>query len=180
MKTIFQNSTLELIKGDIVTLSVDAIVNAANKKLTSGGGVDGSIYQAAGPELLKAGLRLGGCETGEAKITLGYNLSARFVIHTVGPVYGQMDGMEASFLEDCYKNSLALADQKHLISIAFPSISTGAYGFPIEEAVPIALESVKEYLEGHPQTTLRRIVFVCYSEEDFHAYYREFGVLFGS
>src|SRR5579872_1611212 len=103
-----QNTEIQIFRGDITQLNVDAIVNAANNKLTGGGGVDGAIHRAAGPELLKACLRLGGCKTGEAKITLGYNLPSKFVIHTVGPIYGQQDGFEASFLEDCYKNSLAL------------------------------------------------------------------------
>ncbi len=169
------HTEIQIIQDDITRLAVDCIVNAANKKLSGGGGVDGAIHRAAGDELTKACLRLGGCNTGEAKITLGYNLPAKFVIHTVGPVYGAMDGMEASYLEDCYKNSLALADVKHIKTIAFPSISTGAYGFPIEEAAPIALESVREYIEEHPDTGLKQIIFVCFDSTDAGVYRRTAG-----
>jgi O-acetyl-ADP-ribose deacetylase (regulator of RNase III) len=120
----YKKISIELYKGDITTLPVDAVVNAANNKLSVGGGVDGAIHKAAGPELAQACIRLGGCKTGEAKITYGYKLPAKFVIHTVGPIYGHMDGMEASYLEDCYKNSLAVADNHNVTSIAFPAIAT--------------------------------------------------------
>ena len=169
---------IEILQGDITTLPVDAVVNAANKHLSGGGGVDGAIHAAAGPELAKACLQLGGCETGQAKITYGYNLPAKFIIHTVGPVYGQQDGFEASYLEDCYKNSLALAEEKQLQSVAFPSISTGIYGYPLAEAVPIALESVKEYLEDHSKTSLRKILLVCFSETDFLQYQKSAAEIF--
>jgi O-acetyl-ADP-ribose deacetylase (regulator of RNase III) len=167
---IFQNTELQIVNGDITKLEVDAVVNASSKSLSGGGGVDGAMHAAAGPELFKACLRLGGCETGEAKITPGYNLPAKFVIHTVGPMYGQENGFEASYLEDCYKNTLTLADQKHITSIAFPSISTGIYRYPLSEAVPIALESTKEFLEEHAHTSIKKIIFVCFAEKDFKAY----------
>lgn len=166
----YKGVVIEVIKSDITTLAVDAIVNAANHKLTGGGGVDGAIHRIGGSELTAACLRLGGCKTGEAKITLGYKLPARFVIHTVGPIYGQHDGYEASFLEDCYKNTLALAGQKNIISLAFPSISTGVYGYPLWESVPLALESVKEFIDEHPGSSIKRIIFALFSEEDLEMY----------
>lgn len=173
------NTVIRIEQGDITKCPVDAVVTAANPKLTGGGGVDGAIHRAAGPELLRACLALGGCDTGEAKLTYGYNLPAKFVVHTVGPRYGEMDGLEASYLEDCYKNSLRLADEKRLASVAFPAIATGAYGFPLEEATGIAMESVQEYLEAHPQTSLREIVFVCYSEGDTAVYRSIYRDVFG-
>src|SRR5689334_8805825 len=138
---------ISIVQGDITKLDVDAIVNAANSSLLGGGGVDGAIHRAAGPGLVEECRGLGGCPTGDAKITKGYNLPARHVIHTVGPVYGRERGREKDLLASCYRRSLELANQHQLKSIAFPSISTGAFGYPITEAARIALETVKEELE---------------------------------
>jgi O-acetyl-ADP-ribose deacetylase (regulator of RNase III) len=157
MRYRIDSATIELVEGNIVTQDVDAIVNAANSSLLGGGGVDGAIHAAAGPELLAECRTLGGCPTGEARLTKGYRLKARHVIHTVGPVYsGQGD--EAALLAGAYRNSLALAAQHGLRTVAFPSISTGAYGYPLDEAAPIALRTVKEYLEANPGLDLVRFV----------------------
>src|SRR5262245_53285558 len=137
-----------IVKGNIAQQAVDAIVNAANRSLLGGGGVDGAIHRAAGPQLVEECRALHGCETGEAKITKGYKLPAKFVIHTVGPIYGSEDGNEEELLASCYTKSVALADEQGLKSIAFPSISTGAYGYPIEEASRIALQTVRDLLTG--------------------------------
>ena len=150
-------STVELIQGDIVTQDVDAIVNAANSSLRGGGGVDGAIHRAAGPELLAECATLGGCPTGEARITGGYRLKARHVIHTVGPVYHGRP-RDAELLASAYRSSLQLAAQHGLKTIAFPSISTGAYGYPLGEAAPIALRAVREFLEQHDSIALVRFV----------------------
>ena len=161
---------IEIIQGDITTQEVDAIVNAANRSLLGGGGVDGAIHRAAWPELLKECRELGGCETGDAKITKGYRLPARFVIHTVGPIYGHERGREAELLSSCYSKSLALAETHGLKSVAFPSISTGIYGYPIEEASVVALSTVKRFLESNPNVQLERIVLVTFSDSDYRAY----------
>ncbi len=167
-----------ITKGDITTFQVDAIVNAANKSLLGGGGVDGAIHRAAGPQLLEECRTLGGCETGQAKITKGYRLPARHVIHTVGPVWHGGDRNEDALLADCYRNSLALALEHGLKSVAFPSISTGAYGFPINRAAPIALRTVKEFLEANPQ--IEKVYFVCFSEGDLRVYLEKAGEIFAS
>jgi O-acetyl-ADP-ribose deacetylase len=156
-------SRMSVIQGDITRLEVDAIVNAANSSLLGGGGVDGAIHRAAGPELLEACRRLGGCPPGEARMTPGYRLSARFVIHAVGPVYHGGRSSEAEVLRSCYRNSLALAADARLSSVAFPCISTGAYGYPKAEACDIASSTVAEWLAASllPQA----VIFCCYDGE---------------
>ena len=162
------NATLEVCQADITTLAVDAIVNAANSSLLGGGGVDGAIHRAAGPELLAECRWLGGCRTGEAKITQGYRLPARWVVHTVGPVWrgGQHD--EAELLAAAYANSLRLAAEQGAQSIAFPCISTGVYGYPAREAAKIAVQAVRETLPQCPQ--IERVVFCCFSQQDAARY----------
>jgi O-acetyl-ADP-ribose deacetylase (regulator of RNase III) len=158
MQITIGNATLELVQGDITQQETDAIVNAANPSLLGGGGVDGAIHRAAGPQLLEECRTLGGCETGDAKITKGYNLKAKHVIHTVGPVY-RRDGTRApELLASAYRRSLEVASWNGLLSVAFPSISTGAYGYPLEEAASIALGTVRDYLMDHPEIELVRFV----------------------
>lgn len=152
------SSQLELVEGDITQQEVDAIVNAANTSLLGGGGVDGAIHRAAGPALLAACRKLGGCPTGEAHITGGGRLAAHHVIHAVGPVYRGGTRGEAELLAGAYRHSLELAEQHGLRSIAFPAISTGAYGYPKEEAAHIALSTIRDYLRTHPQIELVRMV----------------------
>jgi O-acetyl-ADP-ribose deacetylase (regulator of RNase III) len=154
---------IEIVEGDITRLDVDAIVNAANRTLLGGGGVDGAIHRAAGPELRAACEVLAGCETGEAKITPGFRLTARYVIHTVGPVWGGGERGEDKLLAACYRNSLALADKHSLSSIAFPAISTGAYGFPPQRAAMIALKTVLDNFDSSP--SIERVVFCCFGAE---------------
>ena len=154
---------IEIIRGDITKLAVDAIVNAANSSLLGGGGVDGAIHRAAGPELLAACRTLSGCATGEAKITAGYRLPARHVIHTVGPVWHGGSHGEPELLRGCYRNACRLAHQHGLKSIAFPAISTGVYGYPLREACRIALEEVRSALASYPE--LERVIFVAFSTE---------------
>lgn len=155
-------------KGDITKLSVDAIVNAANQSLLGGGGVDGAIHRAAGPELLAECRTLRGCNTGEAKITKGYKLSAKYVIHTVGPIYSGKE-KDASDLRNCYWNSLELAAKKDVHSIAFPAISTGVYGYPVLEATMIAIHTVRDWLKENSSYDLK-VVFVCFDERTYKGY----------
>lgn len=159
---------ITLVKGDITKQKVDAIVNAANKSLLGGGGVDGAIHRAAGPKLLKECNKLGGCQTGEAKITKGYNLPAKYIIHTVGPIYGKENGKEAELLASCYKNSLLLAKKYKIKTIAFPAISTGAYGYPKKEAAEIALKTIKEFINN--DDWFEEIKLVVFSEESYKIY----------
>jgi O-acetyl-ADP-ribose deacetylase (regulator of RNase III) len=161
---------LELVQGNIVEQDVDAIVNAANSTLLGGGGVDGAIHHAAGPQLLAKCATLGGCRTGQAKITPGYNLKARYIIHTVGPVYKSGTQGEAELLASAYRSSLQLAAEHGIERIAFPSISTGAYSFPLRPAAEIALQTVIEYLKGH--TGIKLVRFVLWGGESFDAYRR--------
>jgi O-acetyl-ADP-ribose deacetylase len=151
---------MEIIEADITTLDADAIVNAANRALLGGGGVDGAIHRAAGPDLLAACRKLGGCETGEAKITPGFRLKARHVIHTVGPVWEGGGANERKLLANAYSNSLALAKSHGLASIAFPAISTGVYGFPADRAAEIAVGTIANRLSG--DTHFQRIIFCCF------------------
>jgi O-acetyl-ADP-ribose deacetylase (regulator of RNase III) len=159
---------IRLILGDITTQKVDAIVNAANTSLLGGGGVDGAIHREAGPRLLEECRKLGGCPTGQAKITKGYNLPARFVIHTVGPIWRGGGNEEDDLLRECYNNSLRLAEQNRVRTIAFPSISTGAYGYPIKRASRIAITAVRESLPKLPG--IATVVFVCFSQSDYAVY----------
>ena len=159
---------ISLVLGDITEQKVDAVVNAANRTMLGGGGVDGAIHRAAGAKLLEECRSLGGCETGQAKITKGYNLPAKYVIHAVGPIWRGGKAREDELLRDCYLNSLNLAEQHGLKSIAFPSISTGAYGFPIRRAAQIATSAVRDYLSGSAE--IQEIVFVCFSKSDYDVY----------
>jgi O-acetyl-ADP-ribose deacetylase (regulator of RNase III) len=159
---------IQIIVADITTLTVDAIVNAANSSLLGGGGVDGAIHRAAGPELYEACRALGGCETGEAKITRGYRLPAKHVIHTVGPVWFGGEENETELLANCYRNSMRVARDNGLKSIAFPAISTGIFGFPADRAAQIAVKTVHDALSGDNQ--FERVIFCCFSPESaaFH------------
>jgi len=159
---------IKAIQSDITQLSVDAIVNAAKNSLLGGGGVDGAIHKAAGPQLLAECITLGGCPTGEAKITKGYNLKARFVIHTVGPVWQGGNNNEKTLLANCYRNSLALAVENNCTSIAFPNISTGIYGFPKEIAAEIAIREVRSFLLTNK--SISQLFFCCFDSENFAIY----------
>ncbi len=163
LKAETHGARLEIVVGDITRLQVDAIVNAANTSLLGGGGVDGAIHRAAGPELLAECRGLKGCTTGEAKITRGYKLPARFVIHAVGPVWHGGKSREEELLKGCYHNSLALARSNKLHSIAFPSISTGVYRFPADRAAKIAVSTIAN--EANAGTAIGNIIFCCFSDE---------------
>ncbi|MFW6115021.1 MAG: O-acetyl-ADP-ribose deacetylase [Thermodesulfobacteriota bacterium] len=159
---------IEIEEGDITRLQVDAIVNAANTSLLGGGGVDGAIHRAAGPELLEETRKLGGCPTGEARVTKGYRLPARWVIHTVGPIWGGGNKNEDTLLAGCYRNSLRAAREIGAGTVAFPSISTGAYRFPLERAVRIALRETKSFLEDNE--SISKVIFVCFGSNVYQAY----------
>lgn len=168
IKITINTTILELTEGDITEQETDAIVNAANSSLLGGGGVDGAIHRAGGPTILEECKKLGGCPTGEARITAGGNLKAKYVIHTVGPVYHDGKRHEPELLASAYKNSLGLASQYKLRSVAFPSISTGAYGFPMNEAAVIALKTVITYLKTH--TDIEVVRFVLFNLKAYQIY----------
>ena len=170
MKTQINQTTLELVQGDITHQDVDAIVNAANESLLGGGGVDGAIHRAAGPELLAECRALGECETGNAKITGGYRLKAKHVIHAVGPIYRTGKHSEPALLASAYRTSLELASQNHCASIAFPAISTGVYGYPLEDAARIAFRTIVDYVSEHPEIELVR--YVLYDARAFEVHER--------
>ncbi|HMV04179.1 MAG TPA: O-acetyl-ADP-ribose deacetylase [Accumulibacter sp.] len=161
-------TSLSTLQADLTTLAVDAIVNAANSSLLGGGGVDGAIHRAAGPGLLDECRRLGGCPTGEARLTRGHRLPATYVIHTVGPVWRGGASGEAELLAACYRNSLALAAAHSLSTIAFPSISTGIFGYPVESAAALAVATVRAAAPACP--TLREVIFCCFSASDLRVY----------
>ncbi len=159
---------IKIVQGDITKLKVDAIVNAANNSLLGGGGVDGAIHRAAGPDLLKETRKIGGCPTGEARVSGGYRLPARWVIHTVGPVWKGGGQNEEGLLANCYQNSLAAAVEKGAKTVAFPAISTGVYGFPLKRATEIALTETFKFLKQ--EEGLDRVIFVCFGKEAFDTY----------
>ncbi len=159
---------VQIVEGDITKQEVDAIVNAANISLLGGGGVDGAIHKAAGPELLEETRQIGGCPTGEARVSKGYRLPARWVIHTVGPIWKGGHKNEENLLASCYKNSYQAAQDLGVKTMAFPSISTGAYGFPLERATEIALGETKKFLES--SETLTKVLFVCFGEKAHNTY----------
>ena len=168
------HTTLHVLKGDITHCEVAAIVNAANESLLGGGGVDGAIHRAAGPELLAACRLLNGCRTGEAKLTPGFRLKAAHVIHTVGPIWRGGTQGEADLLASCYQKSLELADANGIRTLVFPAISTGIYGYPLSQATKIAVGTVKTYLENHPQTLITEIIFVCFDDATVRVYEQAF------
>lgn len=161
---------IEILRGDITELRVDAIVNAANTSLLGGGGVDGAIHRAAGQELLEFNRKLGGCQTGEAKISPGFKLPAKFIIHTVGPIWNVGKNNEDKLLANCYISSLKLAVENKIKTIAFPAISTGVYRFPLERATKIAVSEVNKFLEKHD--SIEKVIFVCFDEETYSIYER--------
>ena len=168
---------VKIIEGDITKQEVDAIVNAANTTLLGGGGVDGAIHRAAGPELLEETRQIGGCPTGEARVSRGYRLPAKWVIHTVGPVWAGGHKNEDALLANCYKNSLRAAVDAGAKTIAFPSISTGAYRFPLDRATEIAMEETKRFLEN--DDTVKQVIFVCFGEKVLKIYQDTLSRVFG-
>lgn len=170
----FNQTTLSLAKGDITRCEADAIVNAANESLLGGGGVDGAIHRASGPELLAACRLLNGCQTGDAKLTPGFRLKAAHVIHTAGPIWRGGTHGEADLLASCYRKSLELADANGIRTLAFPAISTGIYGYPLSQATKIAVATGRKYLENHPQTIITEIIFVCFDDATVRAYEQVF------
>ena len=167
---------IEIVEGDITKMEVDAIVNAANTSLLGGGGVDGAIHRAAGPELLAETRKIGGCPTGEARVTKGYRLPAKWVIHTVGPIWSGGNRDEDNLLASCYRNSFKAAIEIGAVTIAFPSISTGAYRFPMEKATNIALSETKSFLLANQ--SIKKVVFVCFGSEVYKKYQEVFREVF--
>jgi O-acetyl-ADP-ribose deacetylase len=159
---------IQVEKGDITKQKVDAIVNAANNSLLGGGGVDGAIHRAAGPELLEYNRRLGGCATGEAKISPGFKLPAKYIIHTVGPIWTGGNNNEDKLLSNCYKNSLEMAVENDVKTIAFPAIGTGVYHFPQKRAAQIAVREIKGFLEKNDN--MEKVIFVCFDDENYEVY----------
>ncbi|MFC1824268.1 O-acetyl-ADP-ribose deacetylase [Thermodesulfobacteriota bacterium] len=166
-----------IVQEDIARQEVDSIVNAANNSLLGGGGVDGAIHRAAGPELLEETRKIGGCPTGEARISKGYKLPAKWVIHTVGPIWGGGNRNEEALLANCYRNSFKAAQDKGVKTIAFPSISTGAYRFPLKRATEIALEETKKVLDD--DRTLTKVIFVCFGDDVYQTYQDVYKQVFG-
>ncbi len=167
---------IEIVEGDITKMEVDAIVNAANTSLLGGGGVDGAIHRTAGPELLAETRKIGGCPTGEARVTKGYRLPAKWVIHTVGPIWSGGNRDEDELLASCYRNSFKAAIEIGAVTIAFPSISTGAYRFPMEKATNIALSETKSFLLANQ--SIKKVVFVCFGSEVYKKYQEVFREVF--
>lgn len=168
---------VQIVEGDITQQEVDAIVNAANTALLGGGGVDGAIHRAAGPELLEETRKIGGCPTGEARVSKGYRLPAKYVIHTVGPVWAGGHKNEDNLLASCYINSFKAAQELGIKTMAFPSISTGAYGFPLERATEIALTETKKFLETDKNLT--KVLFICFGEKVYNTYQEVYKRVFG-
>lgn len=166
---------IRIIQEDITKLNVDAIVNAANNSLLGGGGVDGAIHRAAGPGLLEETRKIGGCPTGEARVSGGYNLPVRWVIHTVGPIWKGGEHNEAKQLADCYGNSLAAAVEKGAKTVAFPAISTGVYGFPLKRATEIAIRETRQFLKN--DDCLDQVIFVCFSKKALNTYEETFSAI---